>query len=164
MLPDRYTIRLATEADALPWQRWVQEPATLRWFPMQDAAEIADAARHIFNNVRYHAVLAAEFSGQPCGIGNLYLPPYRRAAHQCSLSLLVAPEHRGVGVGGTLLSGLIKIAKEAFHMEQLTLEVYEGNPAMSLYHRFGFIEYGFQSRALKIDERCIGKHLMLKWL
>lgn len=164
MLPTGYTIRLATEEDAGPWRRWVREPETLQWFPMQNAAEIADAAQHIFNNVRYHAVLAAEHEGQPCGIGNLYLPAYKRVAHQCSLSLLVASGHRGIGVGGALLAGLISIAKEAFHMEQLTLEVYEGNPAIALYRRFGFVEYGFQSRAVNVDGRYLGKHLMLRWL
>lgn len=164
MLPAGYTIRLATEADAIPWQRWVSEPSTLQWFPMQNATEIADAARHIFNNAHYHAVLAAEFSGEPCGIGNLYLAPYRRVAHQSSLSLLVASGHRGIGIGSALLSGLIRIAKESFHIEQLTLEVYEGNPALSLYQRFGFIEYGFQPQALALDNRRIGKHMMLKWL
>ena len=57
-----------------------------------------------------------------------------------------------------------KLAKEEFHIELLHLEVYEGNPAIRLYERFGFVKYGEHPHFIKEEGRYLSKILMQKLL
>jgi len=57
------------------------------------------------------------------------------------------------------------LAKERFKIEFLHLEVYEGNPAIRLYQRLGFEQYGFQRQFVKDEDgKYLGKILMQKYL
>jgi putative acetyltransferase len=98
---------------------------------------------------RFNAGIAAEFDGVPCGLANLYIQPFKKFSHQCLFSIIVGEGFRGKGVGTALLKHLMKIAKEEFHIEILHLEVYDGNPAIHLYQRMGFKEYGRHPRFIK---------------
>jgi putative acetyltransferase len=51
-----------------------------------------------------------------------------------------------------LLNNAINLAKTRFNIELLSLQVYEDNPAIRLYSRFGFKEYGRQTHWIKEDE------------
>jgi putative acetyltransferase len=82
-------------------------------------------------------------------MANLYLQPYKKFVHQSLLSIIVAEEYRGKGVGAALLEGLLEHAKEKFQMEFLHLEVYQGNPAIHLYQRAGFEIYGIDRHFIK---------------
>ncbi|NGX26957.1 MAG: hypothetical protein K940chlam6_00884, partial [Chlamydiae bacterium] len=44
--------------------------------------------------------------------------------------------------------------------EMLHLEVYETNPAINLYRRLGFTEFGIQKKFIKEDGRYMGKIFM----
>ena len=59
---------------------------------------------------------------------------------------------------------MMKAAKNQFHIEVLHLEVYAGNPAMRLYERMGFKEFGRQPKFIKIGEEYIDKIMMQKEL
>jgi putative acetyltransferase len=102
--------------------------------------------------------------GVPCGIATLYLMPYRKVAHQCLFSIIVDQKHRGKGVGTLLLNNLMHLAKEQFRMDVLYLEVYDGNPAINLYRRFGFKEVGYQQYFIKEDGKYLGKTTMERLL
>lgn len=55
--------------------------------------------------------------------------------------LVVAPEHRGQGVGDELINCLIKQGRQLLGVEDASLFVLNDNlPAMSLYQRLGFVE------------------------
>jgi RimJ/RimL family protein N-acetyltransferase len=152
----RYTIL----EDSSFLKEWLMEPGILRGFPMQDPPEVDDSVKHWIGFSKYKSSLTATIEGKPVGIATLCLMPYRKLAHQCLLSIIVSKEARGKGVGTILLNNLMHLAKEYFGIEVLYLEVYEGNPALSLYHRFGFHEVGYQKHFMKEDGEYISKIVM----
>lgn len=152
----RYTIL----EDAEPLKEWLQEPGILRGFPMQDPPEVEDSVKHWIGFSKYKSSLTATLNGKPVGIATLCLMPYRKLAHQCLLSIIVSQEARGKGVGTVLMNNLLYLAREFFGIEVIYLEVYEGNRAISLYHRFGFREVGVQKHFMKENGEYIGKIIM----
>jgi RimJ/RimL family protein N-acetyltransferase len=158
------TIRFGEEADQKYLIDWLLQPGILEWFPLADIREVEDAARIWVSYYKYNAVLTALWDSVPCGIANLYLQPYKKLAHQCLLAIIVDEKFRGKGIGTKLLEELMKLAKERFKIELLHLEVYEGNPAIRLYERLGFTQYGFQRHFVKEGDKYLGKILMQKSL
>jgi RimJ/RimL family protein N-acetyltransferase len=156
--------RVTEESDYPLLIEWLMQPGVLRWFPLTDLREVEDAARIWMSNTKLKAVLTALWDGVPCGIANLYLQPYKKLAHQCLFAIVVDEKYRGRGVGTHLLTDLMALAKDHFHLELLHLEVYEGNPAVKLYKRLGFQEYGFQRRFVKEGDQYLGKLMMQKRL
>ena len=156
--------RFAEESDFQLLVQWLGQPGVLRWFPLHDQREIEDASRIWMGNSLHHAVLTALLDGVPCGIATLYLQPYRKLAHQCLFAIIVDEAYRSRGVGTKLLTDLMALGKERFQLELLHLEVYDGNPALRLYQRLGFEEYGFQRHFIKQNGEYMGKRLMQKKL
>jgi len=158
------TFRFSTEEDGVHLKEWLLEPQVLRWFPMYDEREVDDAVRVWMGYNRIQATLTAESEGKPCGMALLYIQPFKKLAHTCLLSIIVKKEFRGQGVGRQLLTQLMKMAKNKFHIEILHLEVYEGNPAQHLYEKLGFKEFGVHSRFIKEEEGYLPKRFMQKRL
>jgi GNAT superfamily N-acetyltransferase len=158
------SIRLSVEADMAHWKRWVSDPEVLRWFPVSSEDEIERAARFVFSFVPQQVVLTAECDDQPCGIAGLVLPGYRKIRHQAEFSLIVAESHRNLGIGSLLLEALLVRGKIWHELRLVLLEVFEGNPARSLYQRLGFVDFGFQPFYINMDGKFLGRHLMLKAL
>jgi putative acetyltransferase len=149
-------------------KEWLSEPATLRWYPMTDEREIADAVRLCMGYIPLDACVTAEWCGIPCGMANLYLSSFKKLAHQCLFSIIVAAQFRNRGVGSALIRTLEERAADKFGIELLHLEVYEGNPAYRLYEKMGFVEYGKQSNFVRDegtqDRTFLSKVLMQKKL
>lgn len=158
------TFRLTRIEDTAHLLRWLSDPQILRWFPMFDAREIEDAVRIWIGYSRIESGITAEWNGEPVGMANLYIQPYKKLAHTCLFSIIVKEEMRGKGIGKALVEHLMKHAKEKFKIEILHLEVYEGNPAKRLYDRAGFKEFGCQTRFIKQDGKYIAKIFMQKKL
>lgn len=148
-MSDPISIRLAEENDKNYLINWLQQPGVLQWFPLADLREIEDAATIWISYYKQNAVLTALWDGVPCGNATLYIQPYRKLAHQCLFAIIVDEQFRGKGVGKRLLTELMKIGKENHGLKMLHLEVYEGNPAIHLYKRLGFKEYGEQRHFVK---------------
>ncbi len=161
---DPLTIRFAEESDQKYLIDWLLQPGVLRWFPLSDQREIEDAARIWLSYSKHKAVLIAEWDGVPCGIANLYLQPYQKLSHQALFAIIVDEKFRGKGVGTRLIAELLDLAKERFKLDFVHLEVYDGNPAINLYRRLGFQEYGVHKRFMKEEGRYIDKILMQKYL
>ncbi|MDE3046309.1 MAG: GNAT family N-acetyltransferase [Verrucomicrobiota bacterium] len=157
-------IRFAEEVDQKYLVEWLLQPGVLEGFPLTDLREIEDAARIWMSYTKQNGVLTAVVDGVPCGIANLYLQPYKKLSHQCLFAIIVDEKYRGKGVGTKLLTELLTLAKERFKLELLHLEVYEGNPAIRLYERFGFQQYGFQRHFVKDQGGYRGKIMMQKTL
>jgi GNAT superfamily N-acetyltransferase len=157
-------IRLSVEADMEHWKRWVADPEVLRWFPLSSEDEIDKAARFVFSFLRRQVVLTAECDGQPCGIAGLVLPEYRKIMHQAEFSIIVAKSHRNLGVGSLLLQALLARGKAWYGLRLALIEVFEGNPARSLYQRMGFVDFGFQPFYSNMGDKFLGRHLMCKAL
>jgi putative acetyltransferase len=156
------TFRQAQESDQKYLALWLLQPGVLEGFPLSDAREIEDAARIWMGFSKLGSTLIAEENGVPCGTAVLYLQPYQKLAHQCLLAIIVDEKWRNQGVGKKLLLELMALGKEKFHIELFHLEVYDGNPAIRLYERMGFVKYGFQKHFVKDQGRYIGKTLMQK--
>ena len=157
-------IRFSVEKDESYLIDWLSEPGILKWFPMCDLREIKDAARIWISFAKEKAVLTATLDDIPVGIANLYLNPMKKLAHQSLFAIIVDPKHRNKKIGTRLLIELEKLAKERFKIEVMHLEVYEENPAISLYERFGYKHYGIQKRFIKEKDRYRGKIFMQKEL
>lgn len=158
-------VRFAEMDDEKYLIKWLSDEEILKWFPMCNDMEIKDAARIWISYSKQKAVLTALWNNEPCGIANLYIQPFKKFAHQCLFAIIVDKNKRGKGIGSFLLKELIKLAKETFHIEILHLEVYEDNPAMNLYKRFGFKVYGFQKHFVKeANGKYRGKYLMQRIL
>lgn len=142
-------IRYTEITDGPLLQEWLKEPGVLRWFPMFDHVEIEDAVGRWISFARYKCSLTATLHGKPVGIATLYLQPYRKLAHQCEFGIIVGNDQRGLGIGGHLIKNLIHLAKDYFKIELLHLQVYDKNPAMKLYSRWGFKEFGRQTHWIK---------------
>lgn len=146
-------------------REWLLDPSVKRWFPMADEVEIDDAVGRWVSFGRYKCSLTAVKDGIPCGIATLYLQPYKKLAHQCEFGIIVGGGYRGQGVGSALINNLSHLAKEKFHITLLHLQVYAENPAMRLYSRFGFKEFGRQNHWIKEDDGSFtGRVFMEKYL
>ena len=158
------SIRFSVEADMQYWKRWVADPEVLRWFPCTSEDEIDRTARHVFSFLPRHAVFTAECNSQPVGIAGFVLPEYRKTMHQATFSIIVAESHRNLGVGSLLLNTLLAAGKAWHSLSLILLDVFEGNPARSLYQKMGFVDFGFQPFYSNMGEQFLGRHLMCKAL
>lgn len=142
-------LRYSDLSDGKYLKQWLLDPTVARWFPMFDEVEIDDAVARWIGFSRYKCSLTAVKDEIPCGIITLYLQPYRKLAHQCEFGIIVAPDMRGKGIGTLLISNGMLLAKDNFKIELLHLQVYADNPAIHLYQRMGFREFGRQSHWIK---------------
>lgn len=162
---DELQIRYTDLSDAKHLRQWLNEPEVGRWFPMDDQVEIDDAVNRWIGFSRYKCSLTAVKDGIPCGITTLYLQPYRKLAHQCEFGIIVGHDYRGKGVGTELLKNLMHLAKKQFRIELLHLQVYADNPAIRLYSRMGFKEFGRQNQWIKErDGTYTGRVFMERFL
>jgi putative acetyltransferase len=158
-------IRFSEEADGEYWGRWLTEKAVLDWYPMEGPQERAESVARMQSWCKYRSALTGVYKGEIAGIAYLNLHPYRKIAHQALFTIIVSEKFRGLGIGKNLLEHLERLAKESFGVEILYLEVYEGNPAIRLYRRLGYEEFGFQSHWIREQPgEYRGKILMAKEL
>ena len=143
------TVRISTGEDIPYIVSWLSDPEILCWFPLDNTREIEEAARLWVGYSIHESSYTACSDGIPCGTAVLYLSQYKKLKHQALFAIIVDKNFRSRGIGTKIFERLKKDAKEKFHLEFLHLEVYEGNPAQSLYKRLGFQEYGRQDQFLK---------------
>lgn len=80
------------------------------------------------------------------------------------LGMYVTPEARGTGCGLQLIEALLAHAAGTDALQvQLGVGAYNA-PAQRLYDKAGFRLYGTEPRALKVEDRFIDEHLMVKFL
>ncbi|ANH78374.1 GNAT family N-acetyltransferase [Candidatus Chlamydia sanziniae] len=155
-------IRFTLPGDAAYMIRWLNDPKILRGFPLQTEAEIRESVNFWVGFYRYHSSLTAVYCGEVAGVATLVLNPYVKVAHHALISIIVGEPYRNKGIGTALLNNLCHLAKSRFKLEILYLEVYEENPAISLYRRFGFCDVGRQRRFYKDEIGYLAKITMEK--
>ncbi|CDZ79578.1 putative acetyltransferase YhhY [Candidatus Rubidus massiliensis] len=148
-LPEGIDIRYTEVGDAKYLKQWLMDPTVSRWFPMDDEAEIDDAVNRWIGFYRYKCSLTAVKDGIPVGLSTLYLQPYKKLAHQCEFGIIVAPDQRNKKIGTFLINNIMHLARDTFKIELLHLQVYAENPAIRLYKRMGFTQFGEQTKWLK---------------
>src|ERR1700722_8505672 len=145
-------IRYTYVTDTPYLRDWLHNPEVQTWFPVSEEKEIEDAIQCWMGFSRYSSSLTATLSGVPCGIGTLFLMPYRKVAHHCIFKLVVDPKHQHKGIGTSLLKNLKHLAKNYFHLDLIHIEVFEGNPFIHLLKKFDFHEFARQERFIKDKE------------
>ncbi len=154
------SLRYTLPEDGVALTHWLNQPGVAHAFPMTDPREVEDSAKHWIGFSRLRSSLTAVHNEQPIGIATLCLMPYQTLSHQCLLSIVVDEAWRGKGVGTLLMNNILHLAKNYFRIEVVYLEVYEGNPAISLYQRFGFQVIGNQKHFMKKGDRYVAKIIM----
>jgi len=162
--PQGVEVRYTELEDAKYLKIWLMDPSIKSWFPMADEVEIDDAVMRWIAFYRYKCSLTITENSVPCGIATLYLQPYRKLAHQCEFGIIIGEGYRNKGIGSYLMSSIMHLAKEKFKIELLHLQVYAENPAMNLYKRFGFKEFGRQDAWIKEENRYVGRVFMERFL
>lgn len=157
-------IRLSSLEEKDTLIKWLSDPIVLQWFPMYDEREIEDAVRTWLSYTRFKSCFTAWREGVPVGMTILYLQPYHKYAHHSLFAIIVDEKFRGKGIGHQMIHHLIDIATNQFHLKILHLEVYAGNPAIRLYERAGFKQYGIHKNFIKTPNGYIDKILMQKYL
>lgn len=142
-------IRYTQMEDEASLVRWIHLPEVQRWLPVSTESEIENGVRCWIGFSRYGASLTAVVDGVPCGIGTLFLMPYRKLAHSCLFKVVVDPLYQRQGVGTALLKNLKNLAKSYFGLEMMVIEVFGGNPLISLLKKSGFEEYARQELFVK---------------
>ena len=159
--PEGVTIRYTVPEDAEYLKAWLSHPSVKNAFPMFNEMEIDDAVRRWISFSRLQAGLTIEKGGRPIGNATIYVQMYHRLKHQAEFGIILDENHRQKGVGSYLLSSLLKLAKIQFKIELIHLQVYQDNPAIFLYKKFGFVDYGFQKKWIKEDSgRYVGRVFM----
>lgn len=162
--PEGFDIRYTTMDDAKYHLEWLSVPQTMQFFPMREPREVDDAVKRWIGFSRYKCSLTATIDGVPCGLATLYLQAYRTLAHQCEFGIVVGEGHRGKKVGSHLMRNLMHLAKNYFKIEILHLQVHARNPAIRLYKRLGFREYGRQTQWCKDRGVYLGRVFMERHL
>jgi RimJ/RimL family protein N-acetyltransferase len=142
-------IRYTYVTDTPYLRQWLLNPDVQKWFPVSEEREIEDAVQCWIGFSRYSSSITATVNGVPCGIGTLFLMPYRKVAHHCLFKIVVDPKYQGKGVGTSLLKNLKHLAKNYFHLELMHIEVFEGNPFIHLLQKFDFHEFARQENFVK---------------
>lgn len=162
--PKEVSFRVSEQEDAPYLTRWLSDPEILIWYPMCNEREIEDSVRIWLGYAKMKSAITVLWEGVPCAMALLYLQPFKKLSHQCLFAIIVERGFRNKGVGKALIEELMRIAKEDFQIEFMHLEVYEGNPAINLYRRLGFQEYGVQKHFIKEMGKYRGKIFMQREL
>ena len=105
-------------------------------------------------------VVGCDIGNRLAGIAGLFIPSAIKMRHRGTLwGMYVIADERRHGVGLELVRAIIALAKGK--VEELTLSVAVHNePAIGLYYRVGFVDYGLDRRALRVDNEYVDEILM----
>ena len=119
----------STRAEELAVVDWSEEQKTA--FLEQQFEAQHTFYRDTFKNASFDLILV---DGEPAG--RLYLDPREDELRLIDIALL--PEHRGQGLGASLMEDVL--AKGQAAGLPVRIHVERNNPALRLYHRLGFTE------------------------
>jgi RimJ/RimL family protein N-acetyltransferase len=109
-------------------------------------------------------IFGAFLDGTLAGIAGYFAQQRSKQAHKALLwGMYVRAAARNAGLGKRLVAAVLDHARGRVEMVQLTV-VSENEAARRLYRALGFVEYGYETRALKQDGRYYDEVLMVKFL
>jgi len=109
-------------------------------------------------------IFGAFLDGTLAGMAGYSARENSKQAHKGLLwSMYVRPAARNMGLGKILVAAVLDHARSRVEMVQLTV-VSENESAHRLYRAMGFVEYGYEKKALKHDGRYYDEILMVNFL
>ena len=109
-------------------------------------------------------IFGAFLDGVLVGVAGFAAPEGSKQAHKGLLwGMYVRTAARNLALGKRLVAAVLDHADGRVEMVQLTV-VSENGAARRLYDAMGFVEYGYEKRALKHDGRYYDEVLMVKFL
>lgn len=159
---DLFDIRYTQISDKTWLKQWVEHPHNLCWFPMTEDKEIEEMVQCWIGFSRWCAGLTATINSTPCGMGTLFLMPYRKIAHQAMFNIVIDPNYQRQGIGTRLIKNLKHLAKNYFHLELLSIEVFEKNPLISMLKSQDFYEVFRQENYIRIDDQTYQTRVYLE--
>lgn len=142
-------IRTLVEADQYYLSQYLMDPAVLDFFPMSNMTEVQEAMKIWLYYARKNQAYVIEVNHKPAGMAILYVNTFEKLAKQSLFAIVIGEKYRGKGLGTKLLHHIMKEAKYKYGIINLHLEMYEGNPAYSLYKRLGFKDYAVHDKFMK---------------
>lgn len=136
-------------------------PRQFRYAPEdEDGLAPGDVERRLAE----HFVAGGFVEGALAGIAGFSPFAGARLRHKGLLwGMYVRPEAQGAGLGGALVRAVLHHAGGRVHTVQLT--VMDDNPrARRLYERHGFVEYGREPDAVRVNGEALDEILMIKRL
>ena len=110
------------------------------------------------------AIFGAFLDGTLAGMAGFAPQESAKRAHKALLwGMYVRAAARSAGVGKRLVASVLDHARGRVEMVQLTV-VSENEAARRLYRAMGFVEYGYEKRALKQDGKYYDDVLMVRFL
>jgi len=110
------------------------------------------------------AIFGAFLDGTLSGMAGYVAEESSKQAHKAQLwGMYVRAAARNTGLGKRLVAAVLDHARGRVEMVELTV-VSENESARRLYRALGFVEYGYEKRALKYDGRYYDEVLMVKFL
>lgn len=145
-------IRYTTQKDMSYLEKWLKDPDNNKWFPFSTKKEIESGVKNWISFSKYRSSLTGAIDKKVCGIGTLFLMPYKKLAHHAMFYLIVDKDYRKKGIGSDMLKNLINLARNYFQLESIYTEVFEGCPMISILKRFNFEQFAYQERYIKENE------------
>jgi RimJ/RimL family protein N-acetyltransferase len=110
------------------------------------------------------AIFGGFVDGRLAGMAGFAAQESAKRAHKALLwGMYVRAGGRNAGLGKRLVAAVLDHARGRVEMVQLTV-VSENEAARRLYRAMGFVEYGYEKRALKQDGRYYDDVLMVNFL
>lgn len=111
----------------------------------------------------HDVVLGAFEADTLVGIVGMSVDPRLKVRHRGHVfGMYVPAEHMGRGVGGALLDALLRHARSCAGIDSLVLTVTDGNARpQRLYERAGFVTFGVEPGAIRVEGRYRAKRHML---
>lgn len=150
---DGFDIRFTENGDLDPLRSWFAPPREREPFPFQTDPETDISLQNWIGFSKWRASLTGTLNGAPCAVGTLFLMPYRKVAHHCSFSLMVAPALRRQGVGTSMVRNLMHLAKTRFRLESLHAELYLPCDILPMLHKLGFLELALQENYIHLGKQ-----------
>ncbi|MBI5274753.1 MAG: hypothetical protein HY860_06860 [Chlamydiales bacterium] len=135
--PD-FDIRYTLPTDEIDLKRLLACPENNKWISIDVETGVDLFARNWLFYSKYQCALTAAYKNTICGMGIIFLMPYKKVSHLAMLYFVVDPSFKDVT--SSLIKNLKHLAKEYLHLESMHLETFDGYPDTALLNSFGFKE------------------------
>jgi ribosomal protein S18 acetylase RimI-like enzyme len=165
-------IRILTSDDAAQYRRvrlesLEREPAAFGSSP-EDHHKLSEQEirQRIAADCSEHFVLGAFADGELVGMAGFARLTNRKERHRGRIwGVYLQAERRGQGIGRRLMDLLLERVRAIDGLEQILLSVtLEQAAAAALYRSLGFVPWGREIMALRLDGRYIDEEHMVLWL